>query len=273
MKRIIGIIAFLYLSLFSYAQEIQQKNVPAVVLNAFQLKFPNATEINWKLEKGNYRIGFETNNKDNELLMNDKGNILKQQQDLYVSEIPKIVLETIQSKVAFFDVRDADRMEEGRVISYKIDLKINEKNHEFRIDEKGRLLKHTKELTDSEVPAQIVTLIQTKYGSLDMDDARVIEENGKMIYLLKGEINDKDHIFLLNDKYSITKHEQELRRSELPVAVVNAAKSAYVGFELRDANLTEEGGQVIYNLEMRKSKEKMTLALDKDGKILGVNKN
>ncbi len=273
MKRIIGLVALLQLTLLSYAQDIQQKNVPAVVLNAFQLKFPNTTEINWKLEKGNYRIGFETNNKDNELLMNDKGSILKHQQDLYVSEIPKIVLETIQSKVAFFDVRDADRMEEVGVISYNIDLKINEKNHEFKIDEKGRLLKYNKELMDSEVPAQIVTLIQTKYGSLDMDDASAIEENGKMTYLLKGEINDKDHIFLLNDKYLITKHEQELRSSEIPVAVVNAAKTAYVGFELRDANLTEEGGQVIYNLEMRKSKEKMTLALDKDGKILGVNKN
>ncbi len=209
MKRIIGMVALLQLSLFSYAQDIQQKNVPAVVLNAFQLKFPNATEINWKLEKGNYRIGFETNNKDNELLLNDKGSVLKLQQDLYVSEIPKIVLETIQAKVAFFDVRDADRIEERGIISYEIELKINEKNHEFRIDELGKLLKYSK----------------------------------------------------------------ELRNSELPDAVINAAKAAYIGYEIRDAVLTEEGGQVIYNLEMRKSKEKMTVAFSKDGKILGVKKN
>jgi len=59
MKRIIGLIALPLISMFSYSQEIQQKNVPAVALNAFQLKFPNATDIKWKLEKGNYRIDFE----------------------------------------------------------------------------------------------------------------------------------------------------------------------------------------------------------------------
>ncbi len=104
MKRIIGLLALTLFAGNTFAQEISQRNVTAVVLNAFQLKFSNATDVKWKLEKGNYHIDFEVNNKDNELIMSDRGIILQHLQDLYVSEIPKVVLETIKSKVAFFDV-------------------------------------------------------------------------------------------------------------------------------------------------------------------------
>ncbi len=206
MKRIIGL---LILTLFAgniFAQDISQRNVPAVILNAFQLKYSNATNVTWELEQGNYHVSFEVNYKDNELVMNYKGNILKHQQDLYISEIPKAVLETIKSKVAFFDVKDADRFEEGSEISYRVKFEISGKSHEFWIDNKGELLKYIKELKDSEVPVQ----------------------------------------------------------------VLNAAKAAYNGYEIRNANLTEESGKVIYNLEMRKSKVKVQLLFNPDGKILEV---
>src|SRR4030042_3105198 len=273
MKRIIVLFVLPLFPLFSYAQVIQQKNVPAVVLNSFQLKFSNATDINWKLEKGNYHVSFEANNKDNELVMNDKGNILKHQQDLYVSEIPKVVLETIKSKIAFFDVSDADRIEEGSKISYNINLKINENTYEFITNEMGILQKYTKELKGSELPPTIVNLIKTKYGSLDIDEAIFTEESGKITYLLKGEINDMDHVFMFDDKATLLIHEQDLRNSEVPVLVMNAAKAAYVGFEIRDADLTEESGQVIYKLKMSKSKEKVSLILNQDGKILEFKNN
>lgn len=94
MKRFIGLFVLTLFPLFTYAQDIQQKNVPAVVLNAFQLKFSNANDIKWKLEAGNYHVSFEVNNKDNELVINDKGNILNQEQDLNVSEIPQVVLDS-----------------------------------------------------------------------------------------------------------------------------------------------------------------------------------
>ncbi len=270
MRTIICIVALQLLSFLSIAQDIQQKNVPAVVLNAFQLKFPNTTETQWKLEKGNYRIDFEVNNKDNNLLMNDKGRLLSHQQDLYVSEIPKIVLETIQSRVAFFDINDADKLEENGTIVYKIYAKINEKSHEFRIDDKGKMLKYSKELKNSELPSSIATLIRSKYGSFDFDEAKVTEEGGKISYQLKVEIDDNDHEFLFNDKASIIKHEHELRTSEIPVAVINGAKAAYNGFEIRKAELSEEGEKSVYTLELKRSKEKFEVLFNQNGDVLEV---
>ncbi len=270
MKKLSVLFALILISLFVHAQEIQQRNVPAVVLNSFQLKYPNATDINWKLEKGNYNVSFETNNKDNDLVMNDKGIFLRQVRDLYASEIPKVVLETINSKIPFFDVRNADRLEEGGKISYRINLEVDDKKTYFVIDDTGKLVKYTKELKVSEVPPQIITQIKTKYGLLDMDNAVLTEDNGTITYQIKGEINDRDHRFAFNNKVIIIKHEQNLRSSELPVQVLNAAKTTYNGYEIRDVNLLEQDGRIIYFLNMRKSNEKIVAAYNADGKIVEV---
>lgn len=167
---------------------------------------------------------------------------------------------------------DAERIEGASKISYKIKLEINDKNHEFLIDETGNLLKYTKELKDREVPSAIAALIKTKYGDLDLDDAMFKEENAKVTYILKGEINDMEHVFKFDDKANILKHEKDLRNSEVPILVMNSVKTAYNGYEIRDADLTEEGGKVIYTLQMRKSNEKIYVIFSSEGKILEVRK-
>jgi len=272
MKRIIVLFVLALLAGATFAQNISQGNVPAVVLNAFQLKFPNATDVEWKLDKGNYHIDFEVNNKVNELIMSDKGVVLKHLQDLYVSEIPKVVLETIKSEVALFDVSDAERMEGEGKISYTIKVEISDKSHKFLIDESGNLLKYNKELKRSEVPSSIASLVQTKYGVLDLNDATYIEENTRITYMLKGEINDIDHFFIFDDKANMLKHKQELRNSEVPLVVMISAKAAYTGYEVRDADLTEEGGKVTYTLQLRRSNERINVILSSEGKILEVRK-
>jgi uncharacterized membrane protein YkoI len=82
-----------------------------------------------------------------------------------------------------------------------------------------------------------------------------------------------DHVFVVDDKATVLKHEQDLRNSEVPVLIMNAAKASYTGFEIRNAKLTEEGGKVSYNLEMRKSKDKVNVIFNPEGKILETNRN
>ena len=270
MKRIIGLFVFVLFIGNTFAQNISQSNIPAVVLNAFQLKYPNADDVKWKLEKGNYRVDYRVNSKDNRLTMDYKGNILKHTQDLYISEIPKAVLATIQTRVPYYDVNDADKLVEGSKITYAINFKIDNKKHYFWLDEKGKLLKYRKILKDSEVPAAVMSLIKTKYGPLDIKNGKYVEESGKIVYILRGEIDDRYHFFMFDDKTNLLKHNQDLRNTEIPVPVMNAAKAAYNGYEIRDADLIEEGRKVIYDLEMRKSKEKVHVIFDPDGKILKV---
>ncbi len=208
MKRIVGLLMLALNVGNIFAQEISQNNVPAVVLNEFKLKFANATDVKWKLEKGNYRVNFEVNGKDHELKLDDRGKIVKHEQDLYVSEIPKVVMETIKKKVPFFDVEDADKIIENGKTTFEINFEIEDKDHDFWIDEKGKLLKYEKELKRNEIPAVILTTINEKYQ----------------------------------------------------------------GYEIGDAELNEDSTAALYDIKLRKSKEKVTLTFNKNGEIVGAAK-
>jgi uncharacterized membrane protein YkoI len=268
MKRIIGILACILFVGTIYAQEISQSNVPAVVLNSFQLSFPNADNVKWKLEKGNYHVKYKVNSKTNKLILDGKGTVLKHTQDLFVSEIPREVLETIGSRVAYYDVDDADRWETDGEITYEIKIEVNGKNHLFRTNEKGKLLKFRKELEDSEVPVSITNLINSIYGEMDIDGAKYVEEPGKTIFMLRGEINDYDHAFTFDQEAGILKHSQDLAKSEIPASIQMAVNESYPGYEIRDADLEEEGGKGVYILKLRKSREKIYVTFSPKGKIL-----
>lgn len=270
MKRIIGLVIIVLIAGNAFSQNISQGNIPAVVLNSFQLKYPNAEDVSWKLEKGNYRIKFEVNGKFNELYLDYRGNELKYHQDLWGSEVPESVLKTIKSKVKYFDLEDADMIKEGNEIVYEINFEIDGKDHDFWINEKGELLKYRKELKDSEIPLSIVSLINEQYGTLDIDDSKYVEEGEKIIYIIRGEINDKDHVFTVDNNATILKHTQDLREEEIPAPVLNAARKAYVGYDIRDEDLIEEGGKTIYILRMRKSRDDVHVTFSPDGKILEV---
>jgi hypothetical protein len=204
------------------------------------------------------------------LILDYKGNVLEHHQDLYVSEIPKAVLETIKSRVAYYDVNDADKFTEGDKITYQITFDLKGEEFNFWIDEKGRLLKIRQQLKDSEVPQTIMSFINTKFGSYDIDNAKYVEEGGEIIYILRGEINDSYHLFKFDDKTRLLYHSQDLRNNEIPLPVMNALKTNYPGFDIRDADLLEEGKKVNYLLRLRKSKENVVVYFSPEGKILKV---
>ena len=270
MKRIVGLIVFVLFTGNAFAQNISQSDIPAVVLNAFQLKYPGADDVKWKLEKGKYQVDYRVNSKVHKLTMDHKGEVLKHSQDLYTSEIPKAVLETIRSKEAYFDLHDADRYEEENKITYEITFKMAGKDHYFWINEKGKLLKYRKELKDSEIPLPVLIHINNQYGLFDIDRSKYVEEGGKITYIIRGEISDSDHAFWIDPEATVLKHTQDLRDSEIPAPVLNAATAAYKGYDIRDADLTEEGGEAIYILRLRKSKEDVYVTFSPDGKILHV---
>ena len=268
MKRIFVFGILIILVTNASAQKIDQKNVPAVVLNAFHLKFPNAVNLSWNIDKGYYHVKFKQNNKTNEMVINDKGTMIRRKQDLYVSEVPQSVLRTIGNKVSYYDIHDADLTEEGKEITYEIKFENKGKDNIFWLDEKGRLLKFRKELDNDEIPAEIVNKIKSRYSSFDLDRAKYLEESKLKYYIIRGEINNYDCIWYIDDKTNVMRYEQDLRNSEIPATVLNSLKMFYKEYEIRDANKIEEDGQTNYLLTIRKSRETISVVFNPEGKIL-----
>jgi len=270
MKKIITILVFVLFVKNTFSQKIDQSKVPAVILNTFQLKYPNANDVRWVKENKNYLIKYNINSKPHIVKMDYKGHVFEHTQDLYASEIPQLVLNTIKPKIAYFDIEDADRYEKENRIVYEIKFKIDGQNHYFWVNEKGDLLKYRKVLKDSEIPLAIMNLINTKYGNIDIDYSKYVEEGNEIIYIVAGEINDDDHNFKFDDKGNITKHIHDINDSEIPTSIINTLTSSYKDYEIRDAKLIEEKGKTYYTLRIKKSKKQLYITFAPSGKILKV---
>ncbi len=61
-----------------------------------------------------------------------------------------------------------------------------------------------------------------------------------------------------------------MRKSEIPAKVMTAISSLYSGYEIRDADKIEEGGKIYFDLELKKSKEKVNVKFNPEGKVLEV---
>lgn len=268
MRRIIGLMFLTLAALASTGQSLQQSKVPAVVLNAFQLKYPNAEEIRWKKDKSNYKIDFKINSKSHGLKMDYKGSITEHSQDLYLSEIPKEAMAIVREKAPLFDLQDADLYEKNGAITYVIKVKIDGKYSYFWLNEKPELVKYRRELQDSEIPTAIMKMIKTEYGSLEIKRAKYVEDKGYINYIIGGDINGKDNAFWFDIQSNFLRHKQDLRDSEIPESILQEVKTNYAAYIIKDADKIQTKNDLTYLLKLQNSKEQVYVTFDKSGKKL-----
>ena len=122
MKKLSVILLFMSAGCVSFAQDIAQQNVPSVVVNAFQQKFPNQTAVEWELKKGLYEAEFEIKSLDHSVYIDSTGKIVKHKQEIPVSELPAAVTASIQKNFSGYKVDDVKKIEAGSKVTYKVDV-------------------------------------------------------------------------------------------------------------------------------------------------------
>lgn len=167
-------------------------------------------------------------------------------------------------------MQDAHKVEKDSKTTYITKFKIDGKYYYFWINEKGELLKYRRELKESEIPVSIINNIQNQFGKPDIERAKYVEENRNVNYIIGGKINDEEYVFWFDTKSNLLKHTQDLSDSEIPVPIRNTMASSYKDYDIRDADMVEQGGSIIYILRMKKSKTQVIVTFNKDGKVLEV---
>jgi len=140
-KVFIPILIILLNAAYADAQRIKQKNVPSIVVNALQLKFPKATEADWELVRGNYKARFEMDDIDHEVWLDYSGRLKKHMRDFDENDLPKAVKSAIQKSFGGFEVHNVERMEEGKKVHYKMKLEKSPSSFQVVFDEEGRIVK------------------------------------------------------------------------------------------------------------------------------------
>lgn len=137
MKTWMVIILGLGVISLSKAQDLRQDQVPSVVLNAFQTKYPKATDVDWELKGELYEVDFEIDRTDYDVWIDKSGTIKKQKEDFPKAQLPAAVTEKIKTGFKDYQIDDVDRIEENGKVYFLVDLDGKPDDREVLFSENG----------------------------------------------------------------------------------------------------------------------------------------
>jgi hypothetical protein len=106
------------------AQSLSSKQVPAVVLNAFQQKFPKAKDVEWKKKATHFEVSFEMGWKftDHEVWISPEGEILQHKEDLSSMDLPKAIKEAIKKNYHTFKIDEVVKIYRKTEVFYQVEM-------------------------------------------------------------------------------------------------------------------------------------------------------
>lgn len=141
MKNLILTISILSFNFIS-AQHLHPSEVSSVILNNFQKTFPKARDIEWEIKGNLYEVEFETGifGDDHKALYIRDGKLVRHEEEIAKSNLPKTVLETIHKYYSNYRIDDVKKISENRKIIYKVELKNYSTEWKVVFDSQGRIL-------------------------------------------------------------------------------------------------------------------------------------
>ncbi len=118
----------------------------------------------------------------------------------------------------------------------------------------------------SQAPAVVVNAFQQQYPK-----ATDVEWEKKGVnYEVEFEVGvaDKDHTVLIDPTGKMISHKQDISKTELPTAVLNAISKEFPEYKTDDVEKIEAAGITTYRLELKKKPEEWKVVFDENGKLL-----
>ena len=124
------------------AQDISQSQVPAVVVNSFQQKFPKAKKVDWELKGNVYEAEFETGlfGTDQEAWFQHNGKLLRYKTDINKRELPKNVVDRVKRDFPGDRIDDAKKITAEQKVSYAFEVKSQKEEWKLVVDSQGNVL-------------------------------------------------------------------------------------------------------------------------------------
>lgn len=128
-------------STLTFAQETPGKDVPAKIKAALQKQFPNAKEVKWEKENGNYEAEFDMNKADYSALFDVDGHLLETEVEIKVSELPNAALTYIKANYAGQKIKEAAKITNNKgTVTYEAEIK----GIDLLFDSNGKFIKEVK---------------------------------------------------------------------------------------------------------------------------------
>lgn len=123
MRRVIILTVILASMLMSCnSNDDPNLDTPSLVLNAFQTKFPEATDVEWEKSKAGYEVVFEIENIDHTAIIESDGKLIKYKYEILSSELPEAVKNTIKTNYGISKIDDSEILKVDEITYYQIEI-------------------------------------------------------------------------------------------------------------------------------------------------------
>jgi len=142
MKKLALMAVAAMITSLTFAQKMQEKDVPAPVKNAFQKQYPTASDVKWDKEGEKFEASFDLNKIDNSVLFDAQGNILETEVEIELNQLPKGVLEYVKANYKGQKVKEAAKITDAQgKVTYEAEIK----GMDLLFDANGKFIKEVKE--------------------------------------------------------------------------------------------------------------------------------
>src|SRR4051794_38735785 len=113
MKKVSSLfLTFLLVATSIFAQKsIKGDKVPGLVKSALLQRYPNAKDVTWELEKGNYEANWGGKSKeDNSVVISRSGNVIETMKAIEISELPQPAIAYVKQHYKGAKITEAGRV-------------------------------------------------------------------------------------------------------------------------------------------------------------------
>ena len=124
---------------FACESDIDENQVPSVVVNALKVDFLNTTDREWEKTGDFFIVEFEKENIDYTAKMNNKGEILKYKYEINIRELPEAVKKSISLTHPDAEIDDVETLFINSQEYYQIEIEKSFKDLKKVLDLKGQV--------------------------------------------------------------------------------------------------------------------------------------
>lgn len=111
------------ISSIALAQERNEsKTIPANVVDAFTILYPQAKDIDWSFEAKDFEVSFIENERARSIVFDIRGNLMMVKDKIDRAELPPPVITTVEEQYPDWSVQKTFRIDITGTPSYQIEL-------------------------------------------------------------------------------------------------------------------------------------------------------
>lgn len=124
-----------------FAQDVQESQVPSVIVNNFKKQFPKARDIDWEREGDRYNVDFEIGFfTDYEAWYTASGELIRYSEEIPNNKLPNAVKKAVKSQFEGYRIEDAKKFVENDVETYYIEIEKGNDERDLVFSKDGKLL-------------------------------------------------------------------------------------------------------------------------------------